>query len=268
MRFKHPQFIMAYEDQGAGIPLLLIHGYPLNRRIWQLQFEGLSDIVRVIAPDLRGHGDSSPVADAYPMELLARDCAALLDHLSINQPVVVCGLSMGGYIAMALCRLFVNRLVGLILVSTRGGADSVDAQVQRRNVINAVIANGIQPVVNSMTQKLLAPHSYQNNPALVAQLKSIISMTSTEGIIGAQLGMIDRPDSHATLKKLTIPALVIHGREDQIVPVSEAEMMNLELRNSRLVIIPEAGHLPNLEQPAIFNQTVREFLKELTDNQT
>lgn len=267
MKFTGAGFTMFYEDRGEGIPLLLIHGYPLNCQMWQPQLEDLSDIARVIAPDLRGHGDSSSVPGAYSMELLAKDCAALLDYVGISQPIIICGLSMGGYVAMAFFRMYPSKLKGLILASTRAGADSPEVRSQRSKVVNQIPKEGIQPIASSMSQKLLAPMNYLKNPTLVTKIKSMIEMTSMEGIRGAQLGMMDRFDSHATLKQIEIPTLVIHGHEDQIVPLSEAEEMKAEMKYSKLVIISHAGHLPNLEQPAIFNQAVREYLMGLLNDQ-
>jgi 3-oxoadipate enol-lactonase len=260
MEFKHPKFSMTYEEHGVGIPLLLIHGYPLNRTMWQPQLDDLSRVARVITPDLRGYGDSTTVAGIYTMELLARDCAALLDYLDITQPIVIGGLSMGGYIAMAFSRLFPSRLAGMVLISTRAGADSAEAKLNRIKSADELLEKGISPVVNSMLPKLLAPQTYLKNPQLVSRVKSILEKTSVEGARGALLGMKERYESHVTLTQLNLPAVVIHGKDDQIIPVEEAKQMDADLVNSKLVIIPEAGHLPNLEQPRLFNQVLQEFL--------
>jgi 3-oxoadipate enol-lactonase len=263
MVYQHPEFKMAYEERGVGKPLLLIHGYPLNRSMWQPQLEGLSSLTRIIAPDLRGFGDSNPMEGIYTMDLLARDCASLLDHLEITQPVVVCGLSMGGYVAMAFARLYPNRMAGLVLTSTRAGADTPETQANRLASAEQVLKEGIKPVVDAMLPKLLAPDTYTKETQLVYRVKSILERTSVAGARGALLGMKERPDSHQSLKHLDLPALVIHGEDDQIIPTSEAQQMHADLKDSWLVILPSSGHLPNLEQPALFNQALQDFLEKL-----
>jgi 3-oxoadipate enol-lactonase len=261
MEFAHPEFNMAYEERGVGKPLLLIHGYPLNRSMWQPQLDGLSSLTRIIAPDLRGFGDSRSVEGIYSMDLLARDCAMLLDHLEISQPVVVCGLSMGGYVAMAFARLYPNRMAGLVLTSTRAGADSPEIQANRLASANQVVAEGITPVVDAMLPKLWAPTTYTKDPQLVSRVKSMLESTSVAGARGALLGMKERPDSRESLKHLDLPALVIHGEDDQIIPISEAQQMYADLKDASLIILPSSGHLPNLEQPVLFNQAMLDFLE-------
>lgn len=261
--FERPDFKMAYEERGNGTGLLLIHGYPLNQRMWQTQLEGLADVAQVIAPDLRGHGHSDPVAGIYTMDILAEDCAALLDHLKITQPVVVCGLSMGGYVAMAFCRLYPHRLAGLILTATRAGADSPEARVNREKSADLVLTDGVSSITTGMLGRVMSPKTYQNNPKLVAEVLALMEMTSVEGVRGALMGMKERPDSHMTLMNVKVPALVIHGADDQIVSLQDAISMKAALPKAQLVVIPNAGHLPNLEQPARFNQVIRDFLSIL-----
>jgi pimeloyl-ACP methyl ester carboxylesterase len=261
--YERSEFKMAYEEHGEGNGLLLIHGYPFNQRMWRPQLEGLADVARVITPDLRGHGHSDPVGGIYTMDLLADDCAALMDHLKITQPVVVCGLSMGGYVAMAFCRRFPHRLAGLILTATRAGVDSPETLANRDQTAELVLKEGVSSIAARMLERVMSPKTYQNNPGLVAEVRAIIEMTSVEGVRGALMGMKVRPDSHVTLMNIKVPALVIQGADDQIVPLQEAITMKAFMPEAQLVVIPDAGHLPNLEQPARFNQVVGDFLKKL-----
>jgi 3-oxoadipate enol-lactonase len=253
----------AYDVKGSGIPVLWVHGYPLNRTLWKPQLEGLADIARGLAIDLRGHGETQPSPGVYTMDLLADDLAAFLDVLNINQPVVLAGLSMGGYVSMAFCRQHTDRLAGLILCATRAHADSPDGKQNRTNSAALAQERGVPAAVSAVQQKLMAPTSYELRPDLVEIVKSMTESTSLEGVVGDLLGMRERPDSLSTLAAFEKPTLILHGAEDQIIPVSDAEEMQSTLPNARLEIIPQAGHLVNLEQPRAFNAAVRSFLAQL-----
>ena len=251
------------EDRGSGSVLLLIHGFPLNLEMWRPQIEDLSNHYRIIAVDLRGHGHSPPTPGPYSMDLLADDCAAVLDTLGVDGPVVVCGLSMGGYVSFALYRRHPQLISALILVATRPGSDSDLAKANREKAIAETKQHGPQPVLDKMLKILLAPDTYKSKPELVKNLADIIALTSTKGILSALAGMKDRPDSTILLGQINIPALVIHGAHDQIIALNESESMASGVKNSRLEIIPDAGHLPNLEQPENFNSIVSDFLASI-----
>jgi len=227
-------FHMSYEDSCDRVPVLWIHGYPLNNMLWDIQLNDLTDIARMIAPDLRGHGMTDPTEPPYSMGLFADDCAALLDHLGIFGPVVVGGLSMGGYVAFEFCRKYPDKVAGLILAG---------------------------PIAEGMLPKLLAPGNYKDQPDLVDYVREMMLETSPDGVVGALAAMRDRPDSTPDLAALDVPVLILHGAEDQLIPVTEAEAMAAALPSAKLVVVPGAGHLPNLEQPEIFNDAVREFLE-------
>ncbi len=263
MHIRLHNFTMEVEDKGSGQPVLFIHGYPLNRAMWEPQLNPLADVARVIAPDLRGHGGSDPLPGPYSMELLADDCCALLDALGSTQPLVVCGLSMGGYVAFAFYRKHAARVAGLVLAATRPGADSPEGRANRAKAIELARAagGGAAAIAESMLPKMLAPRSYEANPALVARVRQMMESTSVEGIIGDQMAMLERPDSTPMLAQINCPALVLHGADDQIIPLKEAEAMHNAIKDSCLQVLPGAGHLVNLEQPQLFNAAVREFVK-------
>jgi 3-oxoadipate enol-lactonase len=251
---------MAYDDCGEGIPVLFIHGYPLNRTMWQPQVDGLSDIARIIAPDLRGHGESQAIAGEYSMELLADDCAALLNAIPITQKVILCGLSMGGYVAFAFLRKYAARLAGLILTATRAAPDSEAGKANRDKAIAQVQNEGSANIIEGMLPKLFSPRSISGNPALVEKIQRIMQSVSLEGYIGDLQGMKNRPDSTPLLTRINIPTLLVFGAEDQIIPLEEAQSMHSMIPGSRLEIVANAGHLPNLEQPQIFNSILRTFI--------
>lgn len=263
MQFYLPGFSLAYTDKGEGLPLLLVHGFPLNRQMWAPQVDGLADGARILAPDLRGHGASDSVAGVYPMEQLASDLAQFLHVLEIDRPVVVCGLSMGGYVSLAFYRYFPERVAGLVLAATRAKADSPEARANRLSLAEKARAEGIQPVIAGMLPKMFAPETYIANRPVVEQVQAIMQQTSLEGVVGALLGMRGRADSSDLLRGIDKPTLVIHGAADQIVPPEEAQKMQEAIPGARLELIPNAGHLLNLERPNLFNGALQMFLESI-----
>lgn len=256
-------FKMASESQGQGPPLLFIHGFPLNRRMWEPQMGPFSVKSQVLAPDLRGHGNSEPIEGPYSIDMLVDDCVALLDALDIEQPAVVCGLSMGGYITLAMYRRYPERICGLILAATRAGAEPLEGKANRDKAIAQVEKDGTAPITDSMLPKLMSPRTYETNPDLVRQVKSIMTSTSVPGMIGALESMKTRPDSTPLLSEITVPTLIIHGVDDQLIPLQEAHSIHTAIADLTICLMSSAGHLPNVEQPERFNQVVKEFLEKL-----
>lgn len=260
MKIQIDNGFLEYETQGTGIPLLFIHGYPLSRQIWRPQIEGLSVHVLSIAVDLRGHGGSFPFEGPYTMDLLAEDCHQILDSLQLHRPVLICGLSMGGYVVFALYRKYPDLFMGMILTSTRPGADSPEGVANRKAAINNALEHGAGFIANGMLQKIVSPGTLSSKPDLVKTIHKIMADTSVQGIVGASQGMMMRPDSTTLLPQISCPVLIVHGTDDQIIPLREAEMMHQLIPHSHLVKITEAGHLLNLEQPEIFNQAILDFI--------
>lgn len=263
MRTRINNFTMAYENEGSGMPLLLIHGYPLNRQLWADQIRALKDIAHLIVPDLRGHGESESTPAPYTIDILADDCHELLNILGIEQPIIVGGLSMGGYIAMAFYRRYPERVNGMVLAATRASADTSEGRANRDKAIQLARKEGPAAIAESMLPKMFAPKTYITRPELVNEIRKMMIGTSTEGIIGALTAMKERPDSFDILSQFNKPALIIHGDEDQIMSIEDAQAIQKAIRGSKLEIIPSAGHLPNLEQPQAFNAALRRFLQNL-----
>lgn len=257
------EFTMAFQDSCDKPVLLLIHGFPLNSNLWAPQIDDLANFVRVIAPDLRGYGHSGVIPGPYSVQVLADDCADLLGQLNVATPFVVCGLSMGGYVAFDFYRRYSEHVAGLILASTRAAADSDEAKANRDKMAETVQRQGATAVAEAMLPKMLASGNYENDQELVTFVRDMMENSSVEGIVGALAAMRDRPDSTATLAEIDVPVLIIHGADDQLIPVAEAEAMAQAIPDARLVIIPDAGHLPNLEQPDAFNDAVIDFLESL-----
>jgi len=254
---------LVYDRSGNGTPILFIHGFPLSRKIWNAQQEGLIDIADIISVDLRGFGQSFPYEAPYSMELLADDCIRLLERENIPYPLVICGLSMGGYITLALYRKYPQLFKAMILTSTRAGADSDQGKVNRENTINNVREHGVGYIVDDMLPKLLSNSTLSTRPSLVNTLRNIMLDTSVPGVIGSSEGMKNRADSTSLLSEINFPVLIVHGADDQLIPISEAENMHRQIANSHLEIVPAAGHLLNMEQPDLYNQIIRDFIISL-----
>jgi pimeloyl-ACP methyl ester carboxylesterase len=262
---------MAYSESGKGQPLVFdqeqilvcVHGYPLNRGIWQPQVEGLADAARVLAPDLRGHGQSQPVAGPYSMDLFADDLAAFLDALGVAEPVILCGLSMGGYLAFAFFRRYPERLKGLVLTATRASADTPQGKINRDLAAEAARQDGVVAITQKMLPLILAPDTRDRQPELVERVREIMQSTSLEGVLGDLAALKERPDSTPDLSRINLPTLVVHGEQDQIIPYQEAHAMHDAIPGSLWELIPAAGHLPCLENPVAFNQALCSFILAL-----
>lgn len=256
-------FRTSYSDYGQGLPVILLHGFPLSREIWTPQIDAISSRYRLIIPDLRGHGASEATPGPYTMDLLADDIVALIEGLNLRQKVVLGGLSMGGYVAMAFARRYPEHLAGLFLTATRADADAEAGKEGRRKAIAAARqACSSLPAVESMLPRLFAPGTYVEKPGLVEEVHKIMEKTSLAGVIHSQQGMIERPDSYEVLSGLEVPGLMIYGGQDQIIPEEAAIKTGAAFADESIAAIQNAGHLLNMEQPAEFNAILLEWLEQ------
>lgn len=253
---------LAYTDQGRGMPIVLLHAFPQNRTMWEPQIAALSKTHRVIALDFRGFGESDAPAGAYSLDQYADDVKGLLDQLSITQAVFV-GLSMGGYTLFACYRKYADRVKALVLADTRAGADSEEGKAGRLAMARTALEKGAGPVADIMLPKLLSSVALQTKPELVRQVRERIERTQPNGIAGAQMAMASRVDSIPLLAQIARPTLIIMGELDGPTPPSEGKLMAEKIPGARLEIIPQAGHLSNLEQPEAFNAAGLSFLQSL-----
>ena len=252
---------LAYRDRGQGRPvaLLLIHGFPLDHRMWDAQLAGLAGQARVIAPDLRGFGRSAAaLSGPLTMDQHADDLAALLDHLGIGRAVVA-GLSMGGYIAFAFWRRHQERVQALVLADTRAEADSPQAQANRDAAAAKVRTAGVAAIAGDMLPRLLAPASLAN-PRLAERMRAMMADQPAETVIAALAGLRDREDSRPTLPTITVPTLVLVGAHDALTPPADATALAAGIPAARLVVIPAAGHMSPLENPRAVNAALRSFV--------
>jgi 3-oxoadipate enol-lactonase len=253
---------IAYDDRGTGPPIVFLHAFPLNRSMWAPQVAALSRRFRTVAIDLRGLGESDAPFWRYSMEQYARDVKEVLERLGIEKALFV-GLSMGGYLEFALYRLYPGLMSGVVLADTRAEADTAEQIQWRFNLAQRTAEAGATAVIAEMLPKLLAPTRYDRNPELVAQVRSMLSTAPTAGIIGALTAIAERPDSRDLLPTIAIPALVIVGADDVLTTAADAEQMVKRLQKGELVVIPDAGHLSNLEQPDRFTGAVEGFAARL-----
>jgi 3-oxoadipate enol-lactonase len=249
-----------YRDGGTSKDVvLLLHAFPLHSGMWSRQIAALSARHRVIAPDYRGLGKSAVPPEASTMELLAQDVRALLQHLRIERAAVA-GLSMGGYLAFELYRQAPGLFRGIVLCDTRAGADSEEGKATREKFARTVIEKGLTWVSDEMIPKLLRP---QPDPAIVKEVRSLISEGTPAGVAAAQRGMARRPDSTPTLATIGCPTLVVVGAQDQLTPPAESERMAAAVKGAKLVKVPNAGHLANLENAQAFNAALSAFVDAL-----
>jgi 3-oxoadipate enol-lactonase len=244
-------------DVGRGRPLVFLHGFPFSRGVWQTQIDAIQSSHRVIAPDLRGFGESPSRPGPTTMAQYAADVHALLQQLGTG-PVVLVGHSMGGYVALAFALQFPLMLRGLVLVGTRAGRDSDEAAAGRRALAEKVKAEGVQVVVDAMAPKMLA--TGDRDPRGVEQVRGLMAGTNPEGAIAALLGMAERPDTTALLGQIAVPTLVITGAEDRLIPPAESDRLARAIRGAQLHVIPRAGHLVAFEQPVAFHRALKEWL--------
>ncbi len=254
---------VGYDDQGGGDVLLLIHGHPFNRTMWRPQIETLRrSRWRVITPDLRGYGESAPTPGPTTLTAFAEDIAGLLDLFGI-QRVVLGGLSMGGQIVLEFYRLFPHRVRALLLADTFAQADSEDGKKARRDTADRLEREGMSAYAEEVLPKMLAPHNITAHPEVAKLVLGMMQNTSPAGAASALRGRAERSDYTELLPNISVPALVVVGREDEFTPVSQAQFMHDRIPDSRLAIIEGAGHMPNLEKPAEFNMALRSFLDEI-----
>jgi pimeloyl-ACP methyl ester carboxylesterase len=256
--------LLYYVDHGPGRVVVLLHGFPLDGSMWEYQRETLGTMYRVIIPDLRGHGGSDTPAGVYSVDTMADDVVQTLNSLRLKEPVVVGGLSMGGYVALSLVARYPERVRALLLMNTRAGADTPQtAQVREELAQQVERLNSAAPVVEAMLPKLVAPFTRTNNATVVARLGEQMAKTTPRGIAGTLRGMAIRPDRTAFLPKINVPTLVIAGADDALIPIDESRAMANAIPGAQLVEVPEAGHLAPLEQPAFTNVHILRFLSGL-----
>lgn len=253
-----------YIDTGGdGTALLLIHGFPFHRHMWDPQVEALGKGFRLLVPDLKGFGSSEAPEDrsAYTVDSYADEIKAVLDHAGVDKAVIA-GLSMGGYVALAFMRKYPDAAAALVLANTRAEADPPAGIEKRTNQQNQVGKEGIAGLIEAMPGALLSEKTKANHPDVADRVRAVMDSPAA-GYIGALEAMKQRPDSSAGLSAIKVPTLVIVGEDDPLIPADASRTLHEAIGGSKLVVIPEVGHLSNLEAPQAFNKALEEFLSDL-----
>ncbi|WNG36293.1 alpha/beta fold hydrolase [Archangium violaceum] len=248
-----------YRDEGRGLPVLLFHAFPLNGDAYAKQVKALSGRYRFIIPDVRGFGQSGMGEGPTEMSRIAQDALALLDALKVESAVVG-GVSMGGYASMALLREDAGRVRGLVLVDTQATADDEAGRARRETSAQEALREGPEASVRALLPKLVAAGP---DSEVGREVAALIRTATPGGLAAAQRGMALRPDSKDILARYAGPALVVVGEKDPVTPLEKAKQMADLISGARLEVIPDAAHLPNLEQPEKFNAVLDSFLSSL-----
>lgn len=253
-----PEFL-AYEDKGAdssAVPLVLVHGHPFDHTMWAPQITEFSATRRVIAPDLRGYGDSPQTPGVTRFAQFAEDIETLLDDLKV-EAFVLAGLSMGGQIVMDGYRQFGSRVRGLVLTDTFPAAETPEGVRARNALADRLLREGMRGYADEVLEKMVAPYAA---PEVKAHVHRMMTSAPPEGAAAALRARAGRADYRELLTRVTVPALVVVGADDAYTPVSDAEDMHAALPDSTLRVIEGAAHMPNLERPEEFNGALGEFL--------
>jgi len=253
---------LAFDMAGSGRPVVWLHAFPYDRRMWRPEFAHRPGDYQYLAPDLRGFGESDMFrnGEAPSVELMADDVALLLDSWDISEPVAVAGLSMGGYVALAFARRHPGRVAALILADTRAEPDSDEARAARDQQIQALKRQTAVELFETLRPKQFAANTADRQPGVIAEAKAIAEGQTAEGLRAALTALRDRPDARSGLGEIQLPTLVIVGEEDTATPPDAAQALANGISGAQLVKVPQAGHLSNLEQPYTFNRAVAGFL--------
>ena len=263
MNLKINDISMSFDDCGQGPAVLLIHGFPLNRHMWQPQLLPLADAgYRVIAPDLRGFGASEAPLEGYSMDGFADDVVALMDALQIEQAVVG-GMSMGGYLLMNLLERYPQRVRAACFIATKSSADDEEGRARRTAMAADAERLGANPLIKIFAELLFAPNTMHEKPELIARVTAWMRDTNPRALAGGLLAMRDRKDYTPLLPGFRHPSLVLAGALDRAASPNAVELLTAGLPDCRRRVIENAGHMVNMERPEEFNAALIEFLKAL-----
>ena len=253
---------MKLREAGTGEAVVFIHGFPFNSSQWAPQLDAVPEGWRFIAPDLRGFGETPLPDGPLDMDTFADDIVGMMDEQEIEQ-AVICGLSMGGYIAFSIADRYPRRVRALVLVATRANADTEPARKARGELAAHVRAEGMKPVVDSMLPKLVSAHSALKYPEVVEAIRAMMEATVPETAARALEGMAARKDYTKELEKIGVSTMVVRGEQDEIIAAGDMERIARTVRGARHEMVALTAHLPNLEAPDVFNTILGQFLKQL-----
>lgn len=252
---------LAVRVLGSGRPIMLVHGFPLDSTIWQKQFDALVQHgFQVIAPDLRGFGDSSPVTGPMTMADLAEDLDHVRSVLVVDRPMALVGLSMGGYVALEYWKRYASSLDRLILTDTKPTADDHDAQKARYAMAERALDSTTWEAVEPMLEKLLSPDTLAKDAEITQWVKQMMARVPEKTIAAALRAMAERHDFSGELPSIRVPTLVMAGEHDAISPPNANRTWAAKIPGAAVVIVQSAGHLPQIENSERFNEALLRFL--------
>jgi 3-oxoadipate enol-lactonase len=258
-------FHLSYDDVGEGsTPIICLHGFPFDKTMWKGQLDFLKSEYRIIACDIRGFGKSTDEKSHLSIDLFSEDLIAFMDELNIDK-AIICGLSMGGFIALNALKRFPNRFKALILCDTQCIADTVEVIEKRYKIIDDINNNGVTKFNEGFIKSVFHKDSISNKKDLVEKLRGVVFANSENIIKKGLVALAERSETCSTLNEITIPTLIICGREDEVTPLVQSESMLSTIKGSILHVIHNAGHVSNLEQPQEFNEQLLNFLTVLND---
>ncbi|WP_406729541.1 alpha/beta fold hydrolase [Streptomyces sp. GD-15H] len=254
---------VGYEDEGSGEPVLLIHGHPFDRTLWEPQLVKFAGpLYRLIVPDLRGFGETTVVPGKTHWEEYARDLAALLDHLGVGSAVVG-GISMGGQLALEFYRLFPERVRALLIADSFAQTDTEEKRAWRYETADRLEAEGMAGYADEVLTSMVTPYNVEAQSAVAEHVLRMMRGAPPEGAAVALRSRAERPDYTGMLDQIAVPTLVVVGRDDSFTTVQDAELLQQQIPNATLAVIDGAGHLPNLERAGDFNEVLAGFLAQL-----
>ncbi len=255
---------LSYSDHGPDdTPVIIfIHGFPFNKSMWSIQVDALNDNYRVIAYDIRGHGQSAEGNEDFTIDSFVNDLISLLDALKIDK-AVLCGLSLGGYIALNAVEKHPERFEALVLSDTQCVSDTPEAKEKRIMAIESIRENGVEKFADEMIKKLFAPDSFSTKKKEIAAVKEMIMNTSEHSLCNTLNALAERKETCSHLHKINMPVLIMVGKEDKITPPAAARLLHDNIQNSYLTILEHAGHLTNMENPEEFNIHLKIFLRRI-----
>lgn len=256
-------FQLSYDDLGEGNnTIIFLHGFPFNKNMWKEQLDFLKDSNRVIACDIRGFGKSTEEETPLNIDLFAEDLIQFMDKLTIDK-AVICGLSMGGFIALNALKRFPDRFEAVILCDTQCIADTSEVKTKRYSIIEDIKVNGPADFNEGFIKSVFHEDSISTKKELVESLRKVVFANSQHIITMGLTALAERSETCSTLNEISVPTLIICGKEDEVTPLAQSEYMHAEIKDSILKVIENAGHVSNLEHPDEFNKHLFDFLSTI-----
>ncbi|MGB4832297.1 MAG: alpha/beta hydrolase [Chitinophagales bacterium] len=251
---------LSYDDVGEGnIPIIFLHGFPFDKSMWAKQLDFFATTNRVIAIDIRGFGKSTDESTPLSIDLFSDDLMLFMNQMKISK-AIICGLSMGGFIALNAQARFPDRFEAIILCDTQCIADTIEVKLNRYKTIDEIALNGTLNFNEAFIKKVFCKNSFTNKQEIVTQLRSVVMANPEQIVINGLKALAERSETCSTLPEINIPTLIICGREDEVTPLEQSEFLHTSIKASALHIIDDAGHVSNIEQPEEFNNEISKFL--------